>query len=778
MKKLRRKRLNIGGGINRYLAPLGDEEPYVYYADGVIGENPPALTVLNRDVVKNNIGNALDIKEVYKEDGTPIIYSRTISSCYLDTTAISGIPQINTNKRYSSTTFRGKLLIATENETTYSIDLNKTPYQAVSMNDETTKFAPKGGLIASFKNRVWISGNNSTIINPDIVIPLGVIGVPLTSGTGIYALPKKVDFGTAHKLTETPPRTIIIQNMGTQAVKIIGISIKGNDFKIVQMPVMPYNLGSGQIIAIQVAFSPEDKGTREGTLVISTNMAPEEDCGSWTSSGDTVTLSSKTLKEGFYKDNYYAHLETDTNVYDIPIVDNTATTIVLNKEIGSLSGSVCQIRHNPTITIDLVGKGTTRLFLPNPPFVDFGQWVSYGSGEVEQSMIVTLTNPYYDEIIVPANNFNIVKDNNVDFKIKEYKINDGEWISGPPTTELKIEANKSLSLKMVAEVSGTGYFSGTLTIKTKETAKPNRLYFSAINNEFEWDTSVDWIDFIDKKGQAGEVQALINYSDMLWVFTESSAYCLTGNSPESFRRQEHPLLAGVGIANPFAWTISGGYLFIVSKSGIYRIAGTNISNISNLLGDLWKNIQDFKAIRCAGYNGNLVVYTKELGLLIYSKQGCWTVDSSYANKIKAMANQDGGNLTGTIIYSQSDGIYGFGQNKDGNKNIVIETPYDFLGYTTTIKRVLKATIYGEDIEKLNITGFSDEGYISEGYPLSPTIVQTSDLTRGTGYKEFIFDDYFIGTSFRFKIEGEATCDSIIYGIDILYEVLTDTLSVI
>lgn len=780
-KPFKARRFNFGGGINRATAPLGTNEPFLAYADGVMVSMPPALRILNTDLLVSSTASAVDIRQIYKQNGDARLFKRTATAAYLDSVTLTGIP--NASGRYSSATFRGKLLIATEGSSPYSVDIETTSPTPVSLNDGSTKFAPKGGLIAGWKNRVWITGNNETLVNPDYVIPLCVVGVPHT-GKGIIVYPSTLNFGTVQKFVETPPRTVFIQNCGTQSVKITGISAKGSDYKIVQTPQLPFTLATGQTMSFQVTFCPETKGVREGTVIISTNMAKEVDCTEWTSSGATITLTSTTLTSGEYATGYYAHLVYSGGTKDVPITGNTETTITVDQNLSGLSGSSIEIRHKPTHTITLTGTGSTRLMYPSPTFADFGQWISYATGgSVKQELVLTFTNPYNDTVTFPiTSNWAITSDTGATFSITDYKINDGSWVGSAPSDSLTLNAGKSLVVKLRAQVA-TGYsgpLTGTLTVKTTEEAKPNRLYFSAANDETDWDPSTDWIDFQDKKGEAGEVQALVPYSDMLWVFTESTAYCITGNSPESFRRQEIPLVAGVGIANPKAWTICGGILYFASKNAIWAAAGTSIQKISTPLGDLVEKWTTPSSFRMASYANNVVFYESVKGFYIFSEQRGWTLDTAKAGLVLAMCNQDGGNLTGTILYSTSMGIYGFQQTSTtATKTINIETPWDAFGSLGVVKRVLKVCIYGEDIANLtSVTVYADDGSSSAGKANTAYYTTAGTNQRASGYIEFLFDPSVIGTQFWFQMTGTMTSKSLLYGMEIYYQVITDVASVV
>lgn len=765
-------KIDLSKGINREGSFLTGKGTLWDAVNVILGDGYPGVKVSRLpSQIDYRLTNIDELKKVYRSTGEGMIYYRTGSGGAIGNSPIT-LPAIS--GRFSSAVFRGYLIVATEGQITYAFTLDDSPptQTAMYVTGSSTRLCPQGGLVASFKNRVWISGCNQSIERPAITIPLSVVGVPVT-GTSIKILPEALDFGMVRTLTESSPRNVFIFNNGQSPVKIVGVTAKGNDFTITRLPNLPLKLLGGQSASFEVTFTPEERGKREGSLIVTTDMATEFEGGNWTATGSVVTVS-ETLTANAYQTGYYLHLVSGTGTADYPIVANTTNTITVEGTISLGSGTKYYIKHAPTFKIDLKGEGTSLIFLPSPSVADFGEWMLNASTNVKQEILITLSNPFNDTLtFIPTSNWTITSDTGVTFSISQYKINDGDWVNGTPIDYLYLEGKKSLILKLKAVITQAGAKAGTLTVKSRQGINPNRLYFSEAIDHLTWDIDNNWIDFVDQKGEAGEVMALVPYADMLWVFTENTAFAVTGNSPESFRRQEIPLCKGVGIIGTRAWAVEGGILYWISSKGIYAAAGTSVQKISAPLGqDIGQNFN--KDSQVAGNNGYVVFASPNKQSYLYKPGRGFTRIGS----MRAVAGEEGGDNTGTILFCDSNGLQRMWQSTTGGQAVYLETNWDGLGDPTILKRIQRITLIADNfsaIPALEVT--TDKNLNFAGYPLTPLYTPPTADYQGTGYLDYIFEPDVIGNTFRIAIDADSPNyfppDTIIYGLIVYWQPISD-----
>lgn len=788
----RKHRLNISGGINQGYAPIGDPEPFVVVADGLTAARPPALSVLFPDTSVAAVANVLDLRRCYKTDGTARIFKRLTGSgnSLLDSVALTGIPTQGSG-RYSSCLFRGKLIVATEGAAAYSVDVDTASPTPYNLSDATTNktYCPMGGIVQSWKNYLWMTGNKNDLLPPIHTIPLMTVGVPYVA-KGVTGAPSSVDFGTVKTLTETPERLCYVRNDGSVAVKITGIAVKGNDYKVTTMPNLPYTLPPAGTFSFGISFCPETKGVREGTILISTDMAVETEGGAWTVSGAVVTpTTTPSWTASQYSSGFYAHLESTGHSYDIPITANSTSAFTVDQASGIVDtgASLYEIRHQPTVKITLTGIGTSRIMNPSPPYADFGQWLSYagtGAGAVEQTVLMTWANPYSDPIYIDkTGNWVITSPTGATYTLTDYKVNDGDFHGhSPASDDITINAGKSLIVKLRVQVTtGTGALAGKLTVQTREAAKPTRVYFSAVIDETDWTPSTDWLDFQDKKGEAGDMLALIPYGDMLWAVTESNGFVITGSSGLSFSRQEIPLMAGVGIVNQFSWAISHGSLFLISKKGVYRATGTEVVDISENIKDYVAGWSSYSTMRMGAYRNYIVVFDGTRFLLYDVLKGIWTIDSSVTSCL-ATCSEEGGSDLGTMLYSTTAAVYRYDDHSYSNPThaVKIVFPWDSFGSPSIIKRLHRVAVLSEIPDKITgVAVLTDRNLSATGVSLTAIKSTAATDIPANGYIEFMIPpDYNIGASFAITVTASAaTSGKLIYGVICHYTYFSDVGSV-
>ena len=99
------------------------------------------------------------------------------------------------------------------------------------------------------------------------------------AGPSVQVSPGTLTFGSQAVGTSSAAQTVTLENTGTTAINITGVSITG-DFS--QTSNCPSALGAGSSCSFQVVFTPTVTGTRTGTLSISTTA---------TSTAQTVGLT-------------------------------------------------------------------------------------------------------------------------------------------------------------------------------------------------------------------------------------------------------------------------------------------------------------------------------------------------------------------------------------------------------------------------------------------------------------------------------------------------------
>ena len=113
----------------------------------------------------------------------------------------------------------------------------------------------------------WKGGNveiTSTASNPSL--DLGVQGTGVTS-EGVTASPASVSFGQV-TIGSSSTVPIVLTNDRTWAVTLTALQTTGSGFSV-SGPALPYTLGKGQSVTVNVKFAPQAAGTDGGSLSIS-----------------------------------------------------------------------------------------------------------------------------------------------------------------------------------------------------------------------------------------------------------------------------------------------------------------------------------------------------------------------------------------------------------------------------------------------------------------------------------------------------------------------------
>ena len=193
--------------------------------------------------------------------------------------ASSTVPVVLTNDRpfnltlYSaSTTGRGFSVSGA------SFPLTLNPGQSVTLN---VSFAPQAAGTV---------GGSLYVTSVSLTVPLTGTGGGTTTAVGSLTLsPTLVNFGNVKAgATETMPMTISATGA---SVTVSSASSSSPQFAL-QGLSFPMTLASGQSLSFNVAFTPQNSGTVNGSLTFASNASDSQALASVTGSSSTVTPSS------------------------------------------------------------------------------------------------------------------------------------------------------------------------------------------------------------------------------------------------------------------------------------------------------------------------------------------------------------------------------------------------------------------------------------------------------------------------------------------------------
>lgn len=782
---------NLNKGLNLYARPQDLPEGYLLTAENVIPLSPQGLQHVKAPSAYGpyTTASCLDMMEYITSGGTAYLITRTAAgSFHSGSTAITygasvAIPAAST---HSMCVYRGKLVLC---------DMGSYPVTWEGANPGTQlTTAPKAGLCAEYKNRLWLGlDNTNTITAFTHTVPINAIGIPV-SGYGLQAYPSSdADFGTQVVRKETAAHTFSLFNKGPGDVVITAISPSGLDFKITQMPSLPARIPPGGNVTFLASFTPQEKGLREGSITVTTDGHVADPGAAWTRSGTTVTVSAADAS-GWVADqwnNNYYWWDPDTMTKQCLITDNTdaAThTLVIDDATGvAASGSKWEIRHKSSIRFGLKGIGTLRSMMPSPPFFDFGQLIVQPSGGTAGlELTLTLSNTTNDVITItkpttgtPTSGFTTT--------LTYYKTNDASawtaWASHPATIDLS--PGKSYAIKMKGVTTAAGDLVGSLSIARVGPVNKNRVYFSAINDETDWNPELDYFDMTELKGQAGDIMALVSYNDALWVPKESGAWVITGSGSSSFAKHEVPLLRGIGLCNPQAWSYGLGHLYGVGKTGVWKANGPTVEIISEAIRptvEAWTNTH-FSNMRLGFCRDTLFVSNAVSTWYYHAPTSGWTTSASLA--VSSFAVRAGGSATPVMLFAEvSDGkIYTFGATTSATKvcttwdhrTYQVATGYQSFGNVNSSKRLRRVLLDHSAVSEIVAAGgsiVSNQDIVS-----AKTATALTSNTQGTvQVEQWIFPPDTIGTVFKIIVTGVGSGGSVINSFTAQYNNRTEAVS--
>lgn len=620
--------LNTSKGIQQYVADLVQGELGLNKAEGLLSDIPPALRVPRGTTTKfSTIGYSdkpiASIHTIYKTisgvESVKIVTRPTTSTDIAKTntgtagaaenvTGYTNIP--NAAMLYSSAYFREELILASENSYPASlvIDSDGNGVTASSLTG-----APKGGVAAGHQNRLWITGCSTDIEHTTLTIPLTSVGYGSGMSKRFEVLATDIDLGHVVVFGATSYRAVQIWNGTAVPVKLTGATCAGTDFIVVNTPQLPCTVPPGGLVTIEIQCIPESDGLKQGTLLISTNMATiDSSSTSWTHGTlkATVTLSDTVLENQLAG----CYLVNTDNTLQYEIVSHaagkTALDLILNSNSIANPGTAgWKILVDPTLTIPITAHASYDPFTCSPNFAHFGMVIKGADIADYPYQTITIPNPMNNSFLFgkPA----LACGSPARFTITHFSYDDVNWITfTDPNTDtvgdlddwddyadangfVTVAAKKSLRLKIKPNENtaiGVNEYNTGLTIAGKEAAQSNRVWFSELKQSNTFIKARDYIDFTDNEGDGGRTTALVPFSDALWIFCRNAIWVITGYSAETFRRQELPNGKGIGIINPRAWCIKDGILYFASYSGIFAGMGYQALPISQPIQNEMANI--------------------------------------------------------------------------------------------------------------------------------------------------------------------------------------------
>lgn len=142
--------------------------------------------------------------------------------------------------------------------------------EIASVGPNVTSFSDTGVFANTFFFYRVLSFNNFGNSDPSNIAFAQTPGNPIPPNPVIVVDPAAIDFGSV-RVTQSVTRTITITNGGAANLVISGIGAPGGPFTIVNPPVLPVTLQSGESITLTVRFTPVVTGQANASFTIQSN---------------------------------------------------------------------------------------------------------------------------------------------------------------------------------------------------------------------------------------------------------------------------------------------------------------------------------------------------------------------------------------------------------------------------------------------------------------------------------------------------------------------------
>ncbi len=250
------------------------------------------------------------------------------------------------------------------------------------------------------------------------------VAIAGTATSAIGVSPSAVNFGSVQVGQKSAPVTVTIQNTGSGALTVSGVSINGAQFAATGVPALPFTIAAGGQSSFQIAMTPTSAGTQTGTLTIASNdsknpsllvsltgtgtaVAPQIPNPASLNFGTVQVGTSKTLALSFSNTGtgaatitaftpsgagYTASLASGES---LPFTLNPNAAFTLNVTFtpataGTLTGSVTiAVKEIAAVTANLTGVGSAASITVSPTSLAFG---NVNVGQTSAAKTVTLTN--------------------------------------------------------------------------------------------------------------------------------------------------------------------------------------------------------------------------------------------------------------------------------------------------------------------------------------------------------------------------------------------------
>jgi len=121
-----------------------------------------------------------------------------------------------------------------------------------------------------------------------------VFVIPIGAGPQISVSPPNIDFGLVPIGNNSPPVSVTIRSLGTEALTVSGISDPGVPFTLSNVPSLPVVIPPGGTETFEVTFSPASVGMFNATITVSSDD-PDDPTKDIALSGEGLVISPALL---------------------------------------------------------------------------------------------------------------------------------------------------------------------------------------------------------------------------------------------------------------------------------------------------------------------------------------------------------------------------------------------------------------------------------------------------------------------------------------------------